>query len=124
MDTNHAPAPGSLRVGWIGAGRMGAAMARRLAQAGDDVTVWNRTRSKAEALADSGCNVADAIADLRGHDVVFSAPTWRRGTGLTRRTGSPGGSSPHVSDGYTSVGLDAGGATHLVSSKRLQKVET
>jgi 3-hydroxyisobutyrate dehydrogenase len=64
--------PGSVRIGWIGAGRMGAAMASRLAEAGEDVTVWNRTRSKAEALTEVGCVVADTIADLRGHDVVFT----------------------------------------------------
>lgn len=69
-DTTHQP--GTLAVGWIGAGRMGAAMAGRLAAAGEDVTVWNRTRSKAEALTDVGCRVADTIADLRGLDVVFT----------------------------------------------------
>ena len=62
----------SLRIGWIGAGRMGAAMAGRLAIAGEDVTVWNRTRSKAEPLAELGCTIADSIADLRDHDVVFT----------------------------------------------------
>ncbi|WP_030483399.1 NAD(P)-dependent oxidoreductase [Nocardioides aequoreus] len=70
--TAHTHTPGSIRVGWIGAGRMGAAMATRLARAGEDVTVWNRTRAKAEALTDVGCAVADTIADLRGHDVVFT----------------------------------------------------
>src|SRR3954452_19213631 len=64
--------PGSMTIGWIGAGRMGAAMASRLAAAGEDVTVWNRTRAKAEALTESGCRVADAIADLRDRDVVFT----------------------------------------------------
>ena len=64
--------PGNLTIGWIGAGRMGAAMASRLANAGERVTVWNRTRSKAEALTEVGCQVADSIADLRGHDVVFT----------------------------------------------------
>jgi 3-hydroxyisobutyrate dehydrogenase len=64
--------PGSVRIGWIGAGRMGAAMASRLAAAGEDVTVWNRTRSKAEALTEVGCRVADTIADLRDRDVVFT----------------------------------------------------
>jgi 3-hydroxyisobutyrate dehydrogenase-like beta-hydroxyacid dehydrogenase len=63
---------GELSIGWIGAGRMGAAMASRLAQAGEDVTVWNRTRAKAEALTEVGCRVADSIADLRDHDVVFT----------------------------------------------------
>jgi 3-hydroxyisobutyrate dehydrogenase-like beta-hydroxyacid dehydrogenase len=61
-----------MSVGWIGVGRMGAAMASRLAAAGEDVTVWNRTRAKAEALVGSGCRVADAIADLRDRDVVFT----------------------------------------------------
>jgi 3-hydroxyisobutyrate dehydrogenase-like beta-hydroxyacid dehydrogenase len=68
----HDPIPGSLSIGWIGAGRMGAAMASRLAAAGEDVTVWNRTRAKAEALTDVGCAVADSIADLRDRDVVFT----------------------------------------------------
>ena len=58
-------------VGWIGAGRMGAAMATRLAKAGVKVTVWNRTRSKAEPLAEVGCVIADTIAELRGSDAVF-----------------------------------------------------
>jgi len=61
-----------LSIGWIGVGRMGAAMASRLAVAGEDVTVWNRTRAKAEALTGSGCRVADTIADLRDRDVVFT----------------------------------------------------
>jgi len=59
-------------VGWIGAGRMGAAMATRLARAGVKVTVWNRTRAKAEPLAEVGCIVADSIAELRGLDAVFT----------------------------------------------------
>ena len=72
MTDTTAHQPGTLTVGWIGAGRMGAAMASRLARAGEDVTVWNRTRAKAEALTEVGCKVADTIADLRGHDVVFT----------------------------------------------------
>lgn len=61
-----------MTVGWIGAGRMGAAMAARLAQGGVAVAVWNRTRAKAEPLVELGCTVVDAIADLRGRDVVFT----------------------------------------------------
>ena len=71
MDTNTGRAPIET-VGWIGAGRMGAAMATRLAKAGTKVTVWNRTRSKAEALEQHGCVVADTIAELRGLDAVFT----------------------------------------------------
>ena len=36
------------RIGWIGIGRMGYEMALRLAKAGCDLTVYNRTRSRAE----------------------------------------------------------------------------
>jgi 3-hydroxyisobutyrate dehydrogenase len=69
MNDNDTPVT---TVGWIGAGRMGAAMAARLARAGVKVTVWNRTRAKAEPLADLGCIVADSIAELRGMDAVFT----------------------------------------------------
>jgi 3-hydroxyisobutyrate dehydrogenase len=68
---NSAPRP-ALAVGWIGAGRMGAAMAARLAAAGVQVAVWNRTKAKAEPLRERGCTVVDTIADLRGSDVVFT----------------------------------------------------
>ena len=69
---NDTEQTGTLRVGWIGTGRMGAAMAGRLANAGNDVTVWNRTKAKAEPLAQLGCTVADTIAELRDRDVVFT----------------------------------------------------
>jgi 3-hydroxyisobutyrate dehydrogenase-like beta-hydroxyacid dehydrogenase len=61
-----------LAVGWIGTGRMGAAMAARLARAGEKLTVWNRTRSKAEPLAELGASVADQVTELRALDVVFT----------------------------------------------------
>jgi 3-hydroxyisobutyrate dehydrogenase len=61
-----------LSVGWIGTGRMGFAMAARLARAGNAPSVWNRTRSKAEPLADEGCTVVGSLADLADRDVVFT----------------------------------------------------
>jgi len=60
------------KLGWIGIGRMGYAMAERLAKAGCDITVWNRTRSKAEPLAKSGAKIADKLTDLAGCDIVFT----------------------------------------------------
>jgi 3-hydroxyisobutyrate dehydrogenase len=60
------------KIGWIGAGRMGFPMAERLLKAGYDVTIWNRTRAKAEPLAKSGGKIADKPADLAGVDVLFS----------------------------------------------------
>jgi 3-hydroxyisobutyrate dehydrogenase len=60
------------RLGWIGAGRMGAAMAGRLVAAGHDVAIYNRTRSKAEAVADGSATVVDRPVDLADRDVVFT----------------------------------------------------
>jgi 3-hydroxyisobutyrate dehydrogenase-like beta-hydroxyacid dehydrogenase len=60
------------RIGWIGAGRMGFDMAGRLARAGADVLVWNRTRAKAEPLTQHGARVADRIPELADRDIVFT----------------------------------------------------
>src|SRR5438034_11308864 len=71
-------APDNRSVGWIGIGRMGYAMAERLAKAGANPTVWNRTRAKAEPLAAFGAKVADHITDLAHCDVVFvMVSTWK-----------------------------------------------
>lgn len=53
-----------MQIGFIGLGRMGQVMARRLLAAGHGLAVYNRTRSKAEALAAEGAVVVDSIADL------------------------------------------------------------
>jgi 3-hydroxyisobutyrate dehydrogenase-like beta-hydroxyacid dehydrogenase len=60
-----------LRLGWLGLGRMGSALVRRLLAAGSDVTVYNRTRSKAEPLAALGAKVVGSAAGLAARDVVF-----------------------------------------------------
>jgi 3-hydroxyisobutyrate dehydrogenase len=59
------------KIGWIGAGRMGFEMARRLARGGCDISVWNRTRAKAEPLAKDGAKIVDNLKDLAGCDIVF-----------------------------------------------------
>jgi 3-hydroxyisobutyrate dehydrogenase-like beta-hydroxyacid dehydrogenase len=65
------------RIGWIGAGRMGYAMAERLAKGGADVTVWNRTRAKAEPLAAYGAKIAQNLAELAACEIVFCmVSTW------------------------------------------------
>ena len=67
----------STRLGWIGIGRMGYAMASRLAQQGADLTVWNRTRAKAEPLTKHGAKVAQTLSDLAACDIVFvMVSTW------------------------------------------------
>ena len=65
------------KLGWIGTGRMGFEMARRLAKGGCDITVWNRTRAKAEPLAKEGAKIADSLPQLAGCDIVFCmVSTW------------------------------------------------
>ena len=59
-------------IGWIGAGRMGYAMAQRLLAAGCDVAVYNRTRAKAEPLAQHGAVIVDSPAELADRDIVFT----------------------------------------------------
>jgi 3-hydroxyisobutyrate dehydrogenase len=61
-----------MRLGWIGAGRMGFALASRLLAAGHDVAVYNRTRAKAEPLAEQGATLVDSPADLADRDIVFT----------------------------------------------------
>src|SRR5215471_19169396 len=60
------------KVGWIGMGRMGFPMADRLLKAGYNVSIWNRTRAKAEPLAVSGGRIVDKPSDLAGVDVLFA----------------------------------------------------
>src|SRR3954452_9578829 len=99
-----------MRLGWIGAGRMGFQLASRLLEAGHDVAVWNRTRAKAEPLAEQGAAIVDAPADLADRDVVFTMVGGDRDcqqvviavAGLLSRTGAAPkvvGSSPTNSRG-------------------------
>jgi len=60
------------KLGWIGIGRMGYAMAQLLAKAGCDLSVWNRTRAKAEPLKEYGAKVVDKLTDLADCDIVFT----------------------------------------------------
>jgi 3-hydroxyisobutyrate dehydrogenase len=62
---------GDRRLGWLGTGRMGAALVRRLLAAGQDVSVYNRTVAKAQPLAALGAKVVDSAADLATCDIVF-----------------------------------------------------
>jgi len=51
---------------------MGYPMAERLAKAGYQLSVWNRTQAKAEPLAKLGVTIVDHPADLAGVDILFS----------------------------------------------------
>ncbi len=59
------------QVGWLGTGRMGSVLVRRLLAAGLDVSVCNRTKARAEPLAADGAKVVDRASDLASARVVF-----------------------------------------------------
>jgi 3-hydroxyisobutyrate dehydrogenase len=60
------------RLGWVGTGRMGYSLVSRLLEAGCDVAVYNRTRAKAEPLAELGATIVDSPRDLADRDIVFT----------------------------------------------------
>ena len=51
---------------------MGRALVTRLLDAGHDVAVYNRTREKADPLAELGATIVDSPADLADRDIVFT----------------------------------------------------
>lgn len=60
-------------IGFLGVGLMGKPMATRLLQAGYPLLAWNRTRSKAEALAQNRATIVDHPAEVaRGADIIIS----------------------------------------------------
>jgi 3-hydroxyisobutyrate dehydrogenase len=59
------------RLGWLGTGRMGAEMARRLLLTGCDVAVYNRSQDKAEPLIRLGAKPVGSAAELGTRDIVF-----------------------------------------------------
>jgi len=60
------------QIGWIGTGRMGSALVKRLLEAGHEVWVYNRTRAKAEVLAEHGAKVVDTATELAHLDLVIT----------------------------------------------------
>ncbi|MBI3374802.1 MAG: NAD(P)-dependent oxidoreductase [Betaproteobacteria bacterium] len=64
-------------IGWIGTGRMGYEMAARLARGGASLLAWNRTRAKAEPLAQYGAKIAEGVGELAACEIVFCmVSTW------------------------------------------------
>lgn len=61
-----------MKVGFIGLGNMGAAMAANLLKAGHDVTVYNRTASKADDLVKQGARRAAQIADACKGEAIMT----------------------------------------------------
>ena len=61
-----------MNIGFVGIGRMAVGMVRNLLAAGHRVTVYNRTTSKAEALAADGVTVAENVTEAAANELVIS----------------------------------------------------
>lgn len=61
-----------MRIGFVGLGKIGAGMAANLVAAGHEVTVYNRTRQRAEPLAQRGAKIADRPADLADVEAIVT----------------------------------------------------
>src|SRR5437763_6649357 len=108
-------------IGWIGIGRMGYAMAERLAKAGADLTVWNRTRSKAEPLAAQGAKVAAKVSDLAACDIVFvMVSTWDDVKEVVAGAGGllSTGKSPKLVVECSSISLEGSAELRAILTKR------
>ncbi len=67
------PMPGSERVGFVGLGTMGGAMAANAARAGFQVTAWNRTPGRAAELGDLGVRLAASPSEVAAaSDIVIT----------------------------------------------------
>jgi 3-hydroxyisobutyrate dehydrogenase-like beta-hydroxyacid dehydrogenase len=103
---------GGHRLGWLGAGRMGIPLIRRLLGAGCDVTVFNRTRARAEPLAAAGAKIATTAAELGSADIVFVTVGTSEDLveALTGPAGvTSGGSAPSVVVDCSTVSAEASG---------------
>src|SRR4051794_19426807 len=109
-----------MKVGFIGLGNMGSAIARNLIKAGHDLTVYNRTRSRAEAFASLGARIvetpAEAAADREAlitmladdaavEDVIFSQRSSPAGMVVGNAIGALPAGAVHISMSTISIGL-------------------
>ncbi len=91
-------------IGWIGIGRMGFAMAERLLKAGHPLSVWNRTRAKAEPLAALGATIVDQPSDLASVDVLFTMVS--TGSDLEEVCFGANGVAPHGKGAFPKILVD------------------
>ena len=74
----------NVSLGWIGMGRMGYPMAELLLKAGYKVSIYNRTRAKAEPLAAKGGTIVDKPGDLVLGDSGCAVHGWSAFAGISR----------------------------------------
>jgi 3-hydroxyisobutyrate dehydrogenase len=94
------------KLGWIGTGRMGYAMAERLAKGSCDIAVWNRTAEKAQPLTKYGAKVVKQLTELAGKDIVFvMVSTWEDVKQVVEKL-LAGGAKPRMLVECSSISLE------------------
>jgi 3-hydroxyisobutyrate dehydrogenase len=110
------------RLGWIGTGRMGYALVTRLLDRGCDVSVYNRTRAKAEALVGLGARLVDRPADLADRDIVFTSVAGSQDFAevITGPAGvlSDGGHAPSIVIDSSTVSIDVSETVRATAMER------
>jgi 3-hydroxyisobutyrate dehydrogenase-like beta-hydroxyacid dehydrogenase len=97
---------------------MGYEMAARLAKGGADVLVWNRTRAKAEPLAQYGAKIASSLAELASREIVFCmVSTWRDVQQVVGELLS-GKAQPRLVIECSSISLEGSAALREILSRR------
>ena len=99
---------------------MGYAMAARLLKAGCDLAVYNRTRAKAEPLAELGAAIVGAPADLADRDIVFTmvaGPEDLKGVILGERGVFAGGGTPKLLIDCSSVSEEASATVRAAAAE-------
>jgi 3-hydroxyisobutyrate dehydrogenase-like beta-hydroxyacid dehydrogenase len=100
-----------MKVGFIGLGRMGEVMARRLLDGGHEVAVYNRTPGKAKALTDAGAKAVDTLkAAASFGEAVFTMVS--DDTAAFEVVGQPGGLKEALPQG----GVHICAGTHSVAA--------
>ncbi len=99
-------------IGFIGLGRMGRPIARRLIEAGHDVVVFNRTPGRIDELVDAGARAADDVAAVcRGRSVVLTMLA--DDAALTDVALRPGGLRDSLSAGAIHVAMGTHGVAAM-----------
>jgi 3-hydroxyisobutyrate dehydrogenase len=115
------PIPTKQSLGWIGAGRMGYAMAERLAKGGCDIAVWNRTKAKAEPLAKHGAKIVNQLDELSTKDILFCMVSTYEDVKEVLGRALSKGSKPKLVVECSSISLE--GSAELRESLKKQGVE-
>ena len=103
------------KLGWVGLGRMGYPMAELLLKAGYDLSVWNRTRAKAEPLAAQGAKLVNELADLADVDILFTMVATGKDVeevyfGPSGIAANGGGKLPRILVDCSSIGVEESAA--------------